>query len=47
LCNNDGCLARIGTDGADLTSYDIGHLTYPGSIFVAKQVLDALPGFDK
>ncbi|SMX57195.1 putative acyltransferase, group 3; O-antigen acetylase; membrane protein [Bradyrhizobium sp. ORS 285] len=47
MCNNDGCLARIGKDGADLTSYDIGHLTYPGSIFVARQVLDAIPGFEK
>ncbi|MGJ5220280.1 acyltransferase family protein [Bradyrhizobium oligotrophicum] len=47
MCNNDGCLARIGKDGAELTSYDIGHLTYPGSIFVARQALDAVPGFDK
>lgn len=47
MCNNDGCLARIGKDGSELTSYDIGHLTYPGSIFVAKQALDAIPGFEK
>ncbi|WP_316191390.1 MULTISPECIES: acyltransferase family protein [unclassified Bradyrhizobium] len=46
MCNDDGCLARIGADGSDLTAYDSGHLTYPGSMFVAKQVLDALPGFD-
>ncbi|MGJ5136712.1 acyltransferase family protein [Bradyrhizobium oligotrophicum] len=47
MCNEDGCLARIGPDGSELTAYDLGHLTYPGSIFVAKQVLDAVPGFDK
>ncbi|UFZ04403.1 acyltransferase [Bradyrhizobium ontarionense] len=47
MCNNDGCLARIGKDGSDLTSYDIGHLTYPGSIFVARQALDAVSGFEK
>ncbi|WP_257168460.1 acyltransferase family protein [Bradyrhizobium sp. SRS-191] len=47
MCNDDGCLARIGPDGADLTAYDNGHLTYPGSIFIARQALEALPGFDK
>ncbi|MGJ4897716.1 MULTISPECIES: acyltransferase family protein [unclassified Bradyrhizobium] len=47
MCNNDGCLARIGKDGSELTSYDIGHLTYPGAIFVAGRALDAVPGFEK
>ncbi|GLH77354.1 acyltransferase [Bradyrhizobium sp. SSBR45G] len=47
MCNDDGCLARIGADGADLTAYDSGHLTHPGSILIARQTLEALPGFDK
>jgi hypothetical protein len=47
MCNDDGCLARIGPDGSELTAYDSGHLTNPGSIFVARQALDALPGFEK
>ncbi|XUM22131.1 acyltransferase family protein [Bradyrhizobium oligotrophicum S58] len=47
MCNDDGCLARIGADGSDLTAYDSGHLTYPGSLFIARQALEALPGFDK
>ncbi|MGT2440290.1 acyltransferase family protein [Bradyrhizobium betae] len=47
MCNDDGCLARIGADGSDLTAYDSGHLTHSGSIFVAKLALDALPGFEK
>jgi peptidoglycan/LPS O-acetylase OafA/YrhL len=46
LCNDDGCLARFGPNGSELTAYDSGHLTYPGSLFIAKQTLDALPGFD-
>jgi len=46
MCNDDGCLARIGPNGSDLTAYDTGHLTHPGAIFIAGQVLDALPGFD-
>ncbi|MGJ4903872.1 acyltransferase family protein [Bradyrhizobium sp. HKCCYLS2058] len=47
MCNDDGCLARIGADGSDLTAYDSGHLTYPGSLFIARQALEVLPGFDK
>ncbi|MGJ5066769.1 acyltransferase family protein [Bradyrhizobium oligotrophicum] len=47
MCNDDGCLARIGADGSNLTAYDSGHLTYPGSLFIAKQALEVLPGFDK
>jgi peptidoglycan/LPS O-acetylase OafA/YrhL len=46
LCNDDGCLARFGPNGSELTAYDSGHLTYPGSLFIAKRLLDTLPGFD-
>jgi peptidoglycan/LPS O-acetylase OafA/YrhL len=47
MCNDDGCLARIGPDGSELTAYDNGHLTYAGSVFLARQALAAVPGFDK
>ncbi|BAM88512.1 putative acyltransferase, group 3 [Bradyrhizobium oligotrophicum S58] len=47
MCNDNGCLARIGDSGSELTTFDIGHLTSPGAILVARGVLDALPGFDK
>jgi hypothetical protein len=47
LCNEDGCLARIGPNGSELTVYDSGHMTYPGSIFMAEQVLKVMPGFDR
>jgi hypothetical protein len=43
MCNSEGCLARIGENGSELTAYDSGHLTYPGSIFLAKHVLEMLP----
>jgi peptidoglycan/LPS O-acetylase OafA/YrhL len=43
MCNNEGCLARIGENGTDLTAYDGGHLTYPGAVFVARHVLEKLP----
>jgi peptidoglycan/LPS O-acetylase OafA/YrhL len=42
MCNMDGCLARIGDNGSDLTAFDSGHLTLPGSIFVAGAILDQL-----
>lgn len=46
LCNDQGCLTRLGPDGPSLTSFDSGHLTYPASIMLAEQVLKAAPGFD-
>jgi hypothetical protein len=42
MCNDEGCLARIGDNGSDLTAFDGGHLTLPGSIFVARAILDQL-----
>jgi hypothetical protein len=47
MCNDDGCLARIGPDGADLTAYDSGHFTHAASLMVAEQVLRGMPGFDR
>jgi hypothetical protein len=42
MCNDEGCLARIGDNGSDLTAFDGGHLTLPGSIFVSGAILDRL-----
>lgn len=47
MCNDDGCLARIGPDGRDLTAYDNGHFTYPGALFVAERLLDAVRGLNR
>lgn len=42
MCNDDGCLARIGPNGSELTAFDTGHLTVPGSIFLVGSILDRL-----
>ncbi|MGJ4962396.1 acyltransferase family protein [Bradyrhizobium sp. HKCCYLRH3061] len=42
FCNDEGCLSRIGPGGSQLTAFDPGHLTVPGSIFLARQTLDRL-----
>jgi peptidoglycan/LPS O-acetylase OafA/YrhL len=42
MCNDDGCLARIGDHGTSLTAFDNGHLTLPGSVFVSGAILDQL-----
>jgi peptidoglycan/LPS O-acetylase OafA/YrhL len=42
MCNDEGCLARIGDNGSSLTAFDSGHLTLPGSIFVSSAILDQL-----
>jgi hypothetical protein len=47
MCNEVGCLTRIGPDGKDLTAYDTGHFTYPAALFIAKQLLDVIPGFSR
>jgi peptidoglycan/LPS O-acetylase OafA/YrhL len=42
MCNDDGCLARIGENGSDLTAFDVGHMTIAGSIFMAQAIRDQL-----
>ena len=42
MCNDDGCLARIGDHGENLTAFDNGHLTLPGAVFVSNAILDRL-----
>ena len=38
MCNKEGCLARVGKEGADLTAFDNGHLTLAGSNLVAQSL---------
>jgi peptidoglycan/LPS O-acetylase OafA/YrhL len=45
MCNADGCLTRIGPNGSELVAFDTGHLTIPGSVFMAGQVMDRLLDF--
>jgi hypothetical protein len=47
MCNDDGCLARLGPNGSKLTAFDGGHLTVPGSIFLAGSVLNKLLDSEK
>jgi hypothetical protein len=47
MCNDQGCLTRLGPDGPSLISFDSGHLTYPASIMLAEQVLKAAPELDR
>jgi hypothetical protein len=40
LCNEEGCLIRIGDNLAtDLISFDQGHLTWKGSRYIADKIL--------
>jgi hypothetical protein len=47
MCNADGCLARIGPGGSELTAFDSGHLTHAGAIFMAGQVIDRITDFKR
>lgn len=42
FCNDDGCLTRIGSNAQELTAFDPGHLTVPGSIFLVEHTLDEI-----
>jgi hypothetical protein len=42
LCDDEGCLARIGENGSILTAIDLGHLTEPASILLVASILDQL-----
>jgi SGNH domain (fused to AT3 domains) len=37
LCNQDGCLTKVGDEPEDLIGYDDGHFSRKGGEFVAKQ----------
>lgn len=40
LCNQDGCMTRLGETGDSLVSFDYGHFTEIGSRFVASKLHD-------
>ena len=41
FCNEEGCLARVGEDA--LTSWDYGHLTTAGAVYLARRLAIAPP----
>lgn len=44
LCNEDGCLTRIGDTAADISASDQVHLTEKGSEFLINAIIDRLLG---
>ena len=42
LCNQEGCLARVGDQASDLTASDAIHLTEKGSVFLIDAVIDRI-----
>jgi peptidoglycan/LPS O-acetylase OafA/YrhL len=39
MCNQDGCMARVGPDGSQLMAFDTGHLTTAGSRYITEAIL--------
>jgi peptidoglycan/LPS O-acetylase OafA/YrhL len=44
LCNERGCLTRIGEAASDITASDQAHLTEKGSIFLVQSIIDQVLG---
>jgi hypothetical protein len=44
LCNEDGCLTRIGEAARDISTSDQVHLTDKGSVFLISSIIDRLLG---
>ncbi|MET0676037.1 MAG: acyltransferase family protein [Bradyrhizobium sp.] len=44
LCNEQGCLTRIGDAAADLTASDQIHLTDKGSVYLVQSIIDRVLG---
>jgi hypothetical protein len=44
LCNEDGCLTRIGETAGDISTSDQVHLTEKGSVFLIGSVIDEILG---
>jgi SGNH domain (fused to AT3 domains) len=40
LCNQDGCLTRIGDAAGDISASDVIHLTEKGSVFLVGSIID-------
>ena len=43
MCNAEGCLTTVNGRADGLTSWDYGHLTTPGAVYLARKMLDS-PG---
>jgi hypothetical protein len=45
MCNEEGCLTRVGNSPMDITVFDFGHLTTAGSRYLAAKIAPRLfPG---
>lgn len=42
LCNDEGCLARLGDKASDLSASDQAHLTEQGSVFLVQAIIDRI-----
>lgn len=42
MCNEEGCLTRIGEGGTKLTAFDVGHMTVEGSTYLARKLVPEL-----
>jgi hypothetical protein len=42
LCNEEGCLTRLGDEASDITASDQVHLTEKGSVFLIQSVIDRI-----
>jgi hypothetical protein len=42
LCNEEGCLTRLGADASDITASDQVHLTEKASVFLVQAIIDRI-----
>jgi len=42
LCNDEGCLTRLGADASDITASDQVHLTEKASVFLVQAIIDRI-----
>ena len=42
LCNEEGCLTRVGSNSSDLTATDYGHLSPAGASYLAAQLIPSI-----
>jgi hypothetical protein len=46
MCDAAGCLTTINGRADGLTSWDDGHLTTPGAVYLAGKLAESVGGFD-
>jgi hypothetical protein len=44
LCNDEGCLTRLGDGASDITASDQVHLTEKASVFLVGEIIDRVLG---